>query len=210
MKKYTLVLMSLVLVLATSACSLPFLNNSAEPASAAVTETAVEATPLPGMAVYAANGVTINLPESYELKDVDTMVSGNETFQQLYQQYGDAIVLLAVDTASTTAIQDSVLVVKNETFASVPLGLLSTVAGSLLGDSATVLAQEELSLGGRDTLRLQTSVSSGDSPVTLVVYVFKEAGKLWMVGFLVDQEQMADPLPTSDAAVASFTVVNVE
>jgi hypothetical protein len=154
--------------------------------------------------------VIINLPESYELKDVDTMVSSDETFQQLYQQFADAIVLLAVDTASTTATQDGVLVVKNETFAGVPLGLLSTVVGSLLGDSATVLAQEELSLGGRDTLRLQTSVSTGDSPTTLVVYVFKEAGKLWMVGFLVDQEQMADPLPTSDAAVASFRVVNGE
>lgn len=210
MKKYTLVLVSLMLVLATLACSLPFLNNSAEPTSAAVTETAVEATPSVGMAVYAANGVTINLPESYELKDVSTMVSGDETFQQLYQQYADAIVLLAVDTASTTATQDGVLVVKNETFASVPLGLLSTVAGSLLGDSVTILAQEQLSLGDRDTLRLQTSVSTGGDPVTLVVYVFKEAGKLWMVGFLVDQEQMADRLPTFDAAAASFTVVDVE
>lgn len=206
MKKITLIASGLVWVLAMLACNLPVsIAGETSVPTAQATETPPQADN--DTAVYSDNGVEITLSSSFVLGDpTDLAAAAGGSFSGLYAQNADNILLWAYRNDPQTGLA----VVKNEEYAGMPLGIISTFAGSIVGDAATIVAQEQLELGGRDVLRIQTTSENGGVRTAQAVYLFNEGGKLWLIGFFTDQEQIDARLPAFDAAVASFTIVSVD
>ena len=172
--------------------------------------------------VLSDNGVEITLPASYVLgnaeKDLPVLVEGlqaltegsGQGIQVLYEQNKEDIVLWAYDTTSPSDHITSLLILKNEEFAGMPLALLSAFANTLLGDEVASLSQERLDLGGRDAVRFLSTAGNAGIETTQAIYLFNEAGKLWVVGFFTDHAQIGQQLPAFDAAVASINILPAE
>jgi len=177
---------------------------------------------LPGEVVFSDNGVEITLPGSYVMGDVDKdlalLVEGLKTLseedaqdiQVLYDQNKDDIMLWGYDSKSPGDHTTSLLIMKNEELAGMSLSLMSVFANALLGDEVDSLDQERLSLGDRDVLRFLTAAENAGVDTAQAVYLFNEAGKLWVIGFFTNQAQIAQRLPVFDAAVASFTYLGAQ
>lgn len=56
----------------------------------------------------------------------------------------------------------------------------------------------------------QTASENAGIPNAQAIYLFEDSGKLGLIGFFTSQEQLEGRLPTFDAAVESFTVVDME
>jgi hypothetical protein len=177
-----------------------------------------------GTAVYTDRGVEITLPSSYRVGDVEKdlaiLVEGLSAMsedsedaadlQALYEKNKEDIMLWGYDTNSPTSHQTSVLVVKNEEFAGMSLGLISVVANALLGDELDSMSKESMTLGSRDVVRFETTSENAGVQTAQAIYIFNDSGKLWLIGFFTDLEQFEERLATFDTAVESFTVINVE
>ena len=209
-------------------------SNAEEPTEKAVVETEaiaaeteeVSADPVEsgGTAVYSDRGVEITLPSSYMVGDVEKdlaiLVEGLTAMsedpedaadlQALYEKNEDDIMLWGYDANSPASHQTSVLVMKNEEFAGMSLALISTVANVLLGDEVDSMSKENMTLGSRDVVRFETTSENAGVQTAQAIYVFNDSGKLWLIGFFTNLDQFEERLPTFDAAVESFTVVDVE
>lgn len=175
-------------------------------------------------AVYSDRGVAITLPSSYRVGDVEKdlaiLVEGLTAMsedpedaadlQALYEKNEDDIMLWGYDSNSALNHQTSVLVMKNEEFAGMSLALISTVAKVLLGDEVDSMSKESMTLGSHDVVRFETTSENAGVQTAQAIYIFNDSGKLWLVGFFTNLEQFEERLPTFDAAVESFTVVNLE
>lgn len=193
-----------------------------ETSEAAQTETEAVINNSSGTAVYSDKGVEITLPSSYMVGDVDKdlaiLVEGLKAMseedandiQELYDKNKDDIMLWGYDTDSPPNHQTSVLIMKNEEFAGMSLAVISAFANIMLGQEVDSISQEQITLGGRDVLRFETTSENAGVKTTQAVYLFNDSDKLWLVGFFTNQEQFETRLPTFDTAVASFTVVSVD
>ena len=192
---------------------LPTATNTARPDPTA----AAPEEELPGEVVFSDNGVEITLPDSYVMGDVEQdlalLVEGlkalseedAQDIQVLYDQNKDDIMLWGYDFKSPGDHTTSLLIMKNEELSGMSLALMSVFANALLGDEVDLLDQERLSLGGREVLRFLTTAENTGVDTAQVVYLFNEAGKLWVIGFFTNQAQIEQRLPVFDAAVSSFT-----
>lgn len=244
MKKKTLVILLITLMaVPAAACGLPFLGQTeappvmteevspaTEPPSEAAAEAElIEATEAPmeteadtpassgTTRVYSDNGVSITLPESYVLGDVETdleiLVEGLQALgeeeaqdiEALYETYQDDILLWGFDTESPLNHQTSLIVMKNEEFAGMSLAMIMSFANVLLGDEVSSMQQEMLTLDGRKTARFLTSAENAGVTTAQAIYLFNEADKLWVVGFFTTQEQLQQRLSVFDQAVGSFS-----
>jgi len=172
--------------------------------------------------VLSDNGVEITLPNTYVLGDVEEdlaiLVEGlkamseedAEDIQELYDNNKDDVILWGYDTNSPATHQTSLLVMKNEEFAGMSLAIISTFANVLLGSEVDTIQQEQLTFGEREVLRFLTTGVNAGVETSQAVYLFNDSGKLWLIGFFTNSEQLEDRLPIFDAAVASFTVISVE
>jgi len=169
--------------------------------------------------VLSDNGVQITLPGTYVLGDVEsdleTLVDGisgegADEIRQLYEANKEDIVLLAYDFTGSDDYQSSMLVLKNEQFSGMSLGMISSVASILFGDAVDSMSQERLDLGGRDTLRFVTSVDASGSTSSQLIYLLKDSGNLWVLGFLTTQLQADVLISEYDEIVASFEVISAE
>ncbi len=193
-----------------------------ETSEAVQTETEAVVESGSGTAVYSDKGVEITLPSTYMAGDVDKdlaiLVEGlkamseenADDLQKLYDKNKDDIMFWGYDTDSPPNHQTSVLIMKNEEFAGMPLAVISAFANILLGQEVDSISQEQVTLGGRDVLRFETTSENAGLKTAQAVYLFNDSGKVWLVGFFTNQEQFESRLPTFDAAVASFTVVSVD
>jgi hypothetical protein len=102
------------------------------------------------------------------------------------------------------------VVIKNKDFAFMPLNLLSTLAVTLLGNDVEILQESRLSIGGRDTLRWITLTKQGGLELTQAVYVFKDSGVIYLIGFNADQQEVSAQLDNYDAIVASLRIEDLE
>lgn len=232
-------LMIVTLALTALACRLPFFSRAEETpvlttASASLAEETptveepIEPTPTSQLGfsgetqVYSSNGVQITLPATFEVGDIEAQVAnlldkiqslpefGSGSIQEFYANNEEDILLWAYDSASAEGSQTHLLVLKNEEFAGMSLGIVSTLARTLLGDAIEVIEQERLTLGDRDTLRFIISAENTGDDQTQVIYLLKDSGKLWILGFLTTQDQIEQRLSNFDGSVASFTVVDVD
>lgn len=231
MKKASLILVIFVLILSTLACNLPFVGKAVgdadpQPSNIQVDETAdVEGEVTQnsgGTAVYSDMGVEIMLPDTYRVGDVDkdlgTLVEGLKAMsaekagniQELYDKNKDDIMFWGYDSDSPPNRQTSVLIMKNEAFAGMSLTLISAFANIMLSQQVDSISQEQLELGGRDVLRFLTTSENAGANSVQVIYLLNDSGKLWLIGFFTDQEQLESRLPSFDAAASSFTVVQVD
>ncbi len=176
-----------------------------------------------GTTVFSDNGIEITVPDSYLLGDVETdlaiLVEGLQAMSEeedaadietLYENNKDDLILWAFDTNSPPTHQTSLLVMKNEEFAGMSLALISVFANALFGSEVDSLHQETMTLGEHKVLRFLTTLENAGVETAQALYLFKDSGKLWIVGFFTKQEQFEDRLPTFDAAAASFKVLPQE
>lgn len=214
MKKYSYYVIVLALLLAALACNLPYQNPAAdvpvvsEAADGFRTETRVDG----------ENLIRIIVPESYYLGQAgsdlsalvesfgDTGIAVSGDVQNLLSSSQDDILVWGYDAGSGAAIPTSFVVIKNEEYAAMPLGLLSTFAGQLLGNTVQVVEQNRLTIGGRDTLRWITVTQESGYELTQVVYVFKDSGMLYLVGFNAERQEVYGQLAVYDMIVASLTI----
>ena len=212
MRKF--LLMILMLVLAGLACNLPY-----QPREADVPEVSV---PVDGFRVESRilgeDQIRIAVPNSYFVgdagPDLGDLLGGinlpgvplSQELQGLLENTQDNILLWGYDAGSTAGVPTSFVVLKNDQFAAVPLGAISTFAGSLLGNNVTIIEENRLTIAGRDTLRWVTVTREAGVEFTQAVYLFKASGTLYIVGFNADQQEVYAQLAVYDTIVASLTV----
>ena len=212
MRKFLLVI--LMLVLAGLACNLPY-----QPREAEIPEVSE---PVDGFRVESRilgeDQLRIAVPNSYFVgdagPDLDDLLGSinlpgvplSQELQGLLENTQDNILLWGYDAGSTAGVPTSFVVLKNDQFAAVPLGAISTFAGSLLGNNVTIIEENRLTIAGRDTLRWVTVTREAGVEFTQAVYLFKASGTLYIVGFNADQQEVYAQLAVYDTIVASLTV----
>lgn len=213
MKKYSFFLILLVLLLAALACNLPYQNPAlevpvvSEPVDGFRTETRTEGEIL----------VRIIVPNTYQVGqagyDFSALLGNLEEAgaglsleaQNLLKSAQDDILMWGYDAGSAAGIPTSFVIIKNTEFAGMPLGILSNFAGALLGENVQIIEQTRLTIGGRDTLRWITVTNEAGYELTQAVYVFKDSGMLYLVGFNGDRQEVYGQLSVYDTIVASLS-----
>lgn len=214
MKKHTYLIVILVFILAALACNLPHRNPAlevpvvTEPVDGFRLETMVEQETMVSIIVPDAYFVEGAGSDLSDLIDNLAEASGGLSLdaQSLLQGAQDDILLWGYDAGSGGQIPTSFVVLKNTEFAAMPLGVLSTFAGTLLGDEVQIIDQSRFNIGGRDTLRWITVTNQAGFELTQAVYVFKDSGTLYLVGFNGDRQGIYGQLPVFDQVVASLSV----
>jgi len=217
MKKHKLLMITTVLVLAALACNLPNFSRATQ------TPQVIEPTEGLRPESLTKSGVIIGLlvPESYivgnVVPDLSTMVEdanidipGPVDLQRLVESSQEDILVWGYDADSSEEIPTSFVLIKNEEFAMMPLGIISTFAGNILGEHVNIVEQNRLTISGRETLRWITVTDQAGISATQVVYLFKESGTLYIIGFNVDSQGIAGQLDNIDAIVASLTISDLE
>ena len=165
--------------------------------------------------VFGDDLITLAVPNSYFVGDPDDDLSaladraGLPAEVDLTGLLGDAqadILVWGYDVESPT----SFVVIKNEDYAAMPLGIISNYAGSIMGDRVEILQEDRLTIAGRDTLRWITLTSEAGVEFTQAVYLFKDAGVLYLVVFNADRQAVAAQLSNYDAIVASLRIDKLE
>jgi hypothetical protein len=212
MRKFLLVIV--MLVLAGLACNLPYQSREADipEVSEPVDDFRIESR------ILGEDQIRIAVPNSYFVGDagpgLDALLGGidlagvplSQELQGLLENTQDDILLWGYDAGSTSGVPTSFVVLKNDQFAPVPLGAISTFAGSLFGDNFTIIEEQRLTIAGRDTLRWVTVTGEAGVEFTQAVYLFKESGTLYIIGFNADQQEVYAQLSVYDTIVASLTI----
>ncbi len=218
MKKNRFFIVILTLVLAGLACNLPY---RATPVNVEG-ETAFRDGFKVEDRVVADRRISLSLPGSYFVSDVDPDLSAllggldesgvavGTDLENLLGSAQEDILIWGYDTGGSANIPVSFVVIKNDDYAAVPLGLLSTFSGPLLGNRVEILAEHRLNISGRDTLRWVTLTQEAGFAFTQVVYVFKDSGTLYLVGFNVEGQSVDHQVGIFDAIVASLTIEALE
>ena len=214
MKKYSLHLIILTLILAALACNLPYQNLS--------TDVPVATEPAAGYRqdnrVVEDASITLSVPESYYVSSstaelaalVDSLGVDQVDLTGILSSAQADVLVWGYDAGSGAAIPTSFVVVKNEEYAFMPLGVITTMAGPLLGNNVEIIQESRLTIGGRDTLRWITVTTEAGIELTQVVYIFKESGILYMIGFNADNQEVYAQLSNYDAIVASLRIEDLE
>ena len=212
MRKFLLVIV--MLVLAGLACNLPYQSREVDipEVNEPVDDFRVESR------ILGEDQIRIAVPDSYFVGDagpgLDDLLGGidlagvplSQELQGLLENTQDDILLWGYDAGSTSGIPTSFVVLKNDQFAAVPLGTISTFAGSLFGDNVTIIEEQRVTIAGRDTLRWVTVTGEAGVEFTQAVYLFKESGTLYIIGFNADQQEVYAQLSVYDTIVASLTI----
>ncbi|NLN70112.1 MAG: hypothetical protein GX142_04925 [Chloroflexi bacterium] len=213
-KKYTFLFVIFALVLAGMACNLPYRRQAEEVPAV----TALSAGYREEKRLVEDGTITLYVPDSYyvggsiaeladlveELDVIDTDLRGI-----LGSTQADVLVW-GYDADTAAVIPTSFVVIKNETYAAMPLGLISSLAGPIIGYNVEILQETRLTIAGRDTLRWITLTNEAGLELTQVAYVFKESGVLYLVAFNADQQEVTGQLSNYDAIVASLRVEDLE
>jgi hypothetical protein len=169
--------------------------------------------------VFLENGVEITLPGSFVLgdpeEDLPSQIEGLPFLGEADPEGGfqinqDDLLLLAYEFDDTGQVQTSMAVIKNDQFGGIPLMVISTFAESMMGDRVQFLDQQQITLNGRNLLRFLISTAELGVQGSQAVYLFNESGKLWIIGFYINSNQVEARLEVFDDAVASFKIVDVD
>ena len=218
MKKFALSIVILTLFLAGLACNLP---SQATPAEVSVEIAIPDGFKVEGRVVD-DRLISLSLPESYFVSTAapdfsallgslgDSGVAVGSDLENLLGNAQEDILIWGYESDGSGSIPVSFVVLKNEDYAAVPLGLLSTFVGPLLGNRVQILAEHRLTIAGRDTLRWVTLTNESGIEFSQVVYVFKDSGTLYLVGFNVEGQSVDRQVGVFDAIIASLTIEDLE
>lgn len=224
MKKSILTILSLSMLLTMVGCSLPIPGLQQIESLFNPTENVPVETPelFGDWQVYESNGVQISLPNTYVLGDVekdlakllDSVQSMSErgavVIRQILDQLQADFVLWAWTGESFSNPETGMAILKMDMFAKMPLGIISTLTGTVLGKESDSFEKEQLTLGDHEVLRFKTSAAIDGKPATAVIYMLKDSGELWVIGFFSRQEDFNLETAGFDTAVASFRVLSAE
>lgn len=214
MKKNPFHFILVMLILASLACNFPFQRPAAD-------DQPVHG-PLPGFReesrVVDQDLITLAVPESYyvgsSVTELTDLVEGlgvvPVSLDNLSGYAGADILLWGYDEGSAAVVPTSFVVIKNKDYAFMPLDLLSTLVGVLLGNNVEILQENRLTIAGRDTLRWITITRQAGLELTQAVYVFKDSGVIYLIGFNADQQEVSAQLDNYDAIVASLRIEDLE
>ncbi|MFA7408039.1 MAG: hypothetical protein WCY93_09530 [Anaerolineaceae bacterium] len=214
MKKHPFLFILVMLILASLACNFPFQRPAAD-------DQPVHG-PLPGFReesrVVDQDLITLAVPESYyvgsSVTELTDLVEGlgvvPVSLDNLSGYAGADILMWGYDEGSAAVVPTSFVVIKNKDYAFMPLDLLSTLVGVLLGNNVEILQENRLTIAGRDTLRWITLTRQAGLELTQAVYVFKNSGVIYLIGFNADQQEVSAQLDNYDAIVASLRIEDLE
>ncbi len=214
MKKNPFLFILVMLILASLACNFPFQRPAAD-------DQPVHG-PLPGFReesrVVDQDLITLAVPESYyvgsSVTELTDLVEGlgvvPVSLDNLSGYAGADILMWGYDEGSAAVVPTSFVVIKNKDYAFMPLDLLSTLVGVLLGNNVEILQENRLTIAGRDTLRWITITRQAGLELTQAVYVFKDSGVIYLIGFNADQQEVSAQLDNYDAIVASLRIEDLE
>ncbi len=230
MQKIHLYLLLIVVLLISIACNLPFNrteNGASSESKGSLTEGSneqLEASPIPNDTmmpnqgeVFQVGGYSIVLPVSFivrddfaglpvlqELVDIIAQFGGNDV-ESVTTFAKENIVLLGYDSEDLKIPPTSFLVLKNDQFSGVPLGLINVFVENILGDAVNLLESETIQLGGRRVIRWLASVNLQGRETSQVIYLFKDYDQLWIIAFLTDPASVNNQIAMFDDAIASFS-----
>lgn len=214
MKKQPFILIVLTLIVATLACNLPHQNPAVD--------IPVITNPEDGYRVESSTTadavISIAVPDAYYVGDsvaglssivedmLQTDVPVEVDLSGLLGVGQTDILLWGYDAGSAAEVPTSFVVIKNQEYGLMPLGLISTLAGTLLGDAVEIVQEQRLTIAGRDSLRWITITREAGFEFTQAVYIFKDSGVLYLIVFNADQQEVYAQLPTYDSIVASLRI----
>jgi hypothetical protein len=232
-KKVLFTSICLVLMLTIMACHIPLISRGVSPETKKVENTlaeTVEQQPteeaeteaLLQEKVYQDNGVEMTLPATFILGDVENdfeslMNQGQsledeqaQTIKGIFENYKEDILMWAYDPEGDGQYGTGLLVMKNDQFAGMSLMLISTFAKSIISDQLDFVDQQRIKMDNREVLRIEASTGNLGVKSSQAFYIFNESGKLWIIAFFTDSDQIQESLLGFDQAVESFKFVGDE
>jgi hypothetical protein len=232
-KKVLFTSICLVLMLTIMACHIPLISRGVSPETKKVENTlaeTVEQQPteeaeteaLLQEKVYQDNGVEMTLPATFILGDVENdfeslMNQGQsledeqaQTIKGIFENYKEDILMWAYDPEGDGQYGTGLLVMKNDQVAGMSLMLISTFAKSIIGDQLDFVDQQRIKMDNREVLRIEASTGDLGVKSSQAFYIFNESGKLWIIAFFTDSDQIQESLLGFDQAVESFKFVGDE
>ena len=172
--------------------------------------------------VFMVDGYSILLPGSYEISDDPADLPVLDSFIEVIGEWtGDSfegvsafaeqnIVILGYDRDDTNIPPTSLLIIENDQFSGVPIGLINIFVENMLKDVVDLTESDILQLGDRNVSRWITSLNYQGQQSSQVIYIFKDTGKLWVIAFVTDPLFLDSQLLIFDAAIASFSIPSMD
>jgi len=209
--KTRILLILMVLVMVTMACSLPLFGKKDAPAFPT-------STPELGMQLYYGTGMQIMLPPSYVAEDIDSALPtiiatikdfiGGESspLSGLVDSIEGNVGWYGYDSDNAAVYPTRLIVLRNKTFAKLPVSMITLGLEQVLGNDSSLVDSDSVKLGGRNITRLSYSKDS----TAWVAYLFKEADYLWMTLFLTTPANMAVEMDDFELSVSSIIIDAVQ
>lgn len=208
-------LIILIMVMATLACTLPFAKKDT---TDYVAQAETEALTL-GWTVYSNRGVQISLPSTYMLSEIEQDVPGIQSIlemlagsqagtsvENLMERFTDDVMMWGTNLDGNLTNPTRILILKNEALAKLPLALISLIDPSKISPKAGIIEETKMVLGGREVLQV-TAIQEASAEA---IYMLKDSDKLWIISFITTPDRITSSLPDFQRSVSTFRVITVE
>ena len=211
--KTRILLILLVLMILSMACSLPSFGTKDTPAQPTTTPT-----PDIGMQLYYGTGMQIMLPPSYVAEDIDselpTIIATIKDFvggesgplSGLVDSIEGNIGWYGYDSDNPAVYPTRLIILRNKAFSKLPVSMITLGLEQVLGNDSALVDSDSIKLGGRNITRLSYSKDS----TAWVAYIFKEADYLWMALFLTTPANMVAEMADFELSVGSIQIDAVQ
>lgn len=209
--KNRVLLILLVLVTVTMACSLPSFGKKSTPDSPTPT-------PETGMQIYYGTGMQIMLPLTYISEDINSALPsiiatikdfiGGESspLAGLVDSIEGNVGWYGYDSAKAAVYPTRLIILRNKAFSKLPVSMITLGIEKVLGNDSALVDSDSISLGGRDVTRLSYAKDS----TAWAAYLFKEADYLWITLYLTTPANLAAEMSNYELSVGSISIDAVQ
>jgi len=209
--KSRILLIIMVLMILTVACSLPSFGKK---------DTPLPPTPTPdtGLQLYYGTGMQIMLPDSYVAEDIDTALPGiiatikdfiggeSSPLSGLVDSIEGNIGWYGYDSDNAAVYPTRLIILRNKAFSKLPVSMITLGLEKVLGNDSALVDSDSIILGGRDVTRLSYSKDS----TAWVAYLFKEVDYLWMTLYITTPANLAAEMDDFELSVSSIEIDAVQ
>ena len=209
--KNRVLLILLVLVTVTMACSLPSFGKKSTPDSPTPT-------PETGMQLYYGTGMQIMLPPTYISEDINSalpsiiatikdFIGGKSSpLAGLVDSIEGNVGWYGYDSAKAAVYPTRLIILRNKAFSKLPVSMITLGIEKVLGNDSALVDSDSISLGGRDVTRLSYAKDS----TAWAAYLFKEADYLWITLYLTTPANLAAEMSNYELSVGSISIDAVQ
>ena len=209
--KNRVLLILLVLVTVTMACSLPSFGKKSTPDSPTPT-------PETGMQLYYGTGMQIMLPPTYISEDInsalpsitatikDSIGGESSPLAGLVDSIEGNVGWYGYDSAKAAVYPTRLIILRNKAFSKLPVSMITLGIEKVLGNDSALVDSDSISLGGRDVTRLSYAKDS----TAWAAYLFKEADYLWITLYLTTPANLAAEMSNYELSVGSISIDAVQ